>query len=220
LAVSRRRPEAGTETAIRNFFGDWAAEDETAARAAAAGLTDFAERLAAHEGLLAEGLAKDPKSAVEWLRGVEPKALAEVLLDQALADWAGVDAAGAGKYVAGLGTSDYRTVLAGELARAWAAKDGAGAMAWGAGLQDQEAREEALTEAVHTVAATDVRAAAQMTLKIKHATARDDALELAVIAWWEREPSAVAAWAERIPDVELRAQAQRVVAAQREAAGR
>lgn len=222
LLAKSRVSEKEEDGAVRlaGFFKDWAGEDLSAARAAASELSDFSERLAAHEGLLAEALAKNPKAAVAWLRGLEPKAMAEVLLDAALADWAGVDAAGAAKYVVELGSSDYRTVLAGELARAWAAKDGPAAMAWGASLQDQEAREEALTEAVHVVAATDARAAAEMTLKIEHEAARTDTLELAVIAWWERDPAAVTAWAERIADAELRAQAQRLVRAQREAVGK
>ena len=219
VGVRAAGPE-GLERRLGELFKAWAAEDEAAARAGAAGLTEFEERLAAHEGLLAAALARDPRAAIEWLRGLEPKALAEVLLDQALADWAGVDASGAGRYVVELGASDYRTVLAGELARAWAAKDGAAAMAWGAGLQDQEAREEALTEAVHTVAATDPRSAAEGVLKIEHDAARTDALELAVIAWWERDPAAVTAWAEGIRDADLRAQARRLVEAQKEAAGR
>jgi len=221
LLAERRAPADGGEGgAVGKFFEEWAEEDWAAARAAAATLSDFGARLAAHAALLRELLAKDPAAALAWLRGLQPKEMVEVLVDEALADWAGVDAAGAGEYVAELAASDYRTVLAGELARAWAAKDGAGAMAWGAGLQDQEAREEALTEAVHTVAATDARAAAELALKIPHEAARADALELAVIAWWERDPAAVAAWATGIVDAELRIQATRLVAAQREAAGR
>ncbi len=221
LLAERRNPAVGGEgAAVGKFFEQWAEEDWAAARAAAEKLSDFSERLAAHAVLLRELLAKDPAAALAWLRGLMPKEMVEVLVDEALADWAGVDAAGAGEYVAGLGASDYRTVLAGELARAWAAKDGAGAMAWGAELQDQEAREEALTEAVHTVAATDSAAAAELALRIPLEAARADALELAVIAWWERDPVAVAAWAERIADPELRTQATRLVAAQREASGR
>jgi hypothetical protein len=189
------------------------------ARAEAAAIRDPEARLGAHERLLAEMLKDDPREAIAWLLGLEDRALAAVLMDQALAAWAAVDAPAAGAHVAALPESDYRTMLAGELAAAWAARDGAAATAWAAGLGDQEAREEALRGALGRVAENEPQRAAEMALRVTSEGDRAAAAERAIESWWTLDPAGVEAWAGRLADEKEKALVERLVAARREAEG-
>jgi hypothetical protein len=187
------------------------------ARAEAARIGDPEKRMEAHERLLAVALAEDPRKAVAWLLGLEDKAMAAVLLDQALAAWAEVDAPAAGAHVAALPESDYQAMLAGELAAAWAVRDGPAATAWAAGLGDQEAREEALRGALGRVAENDPRAAAELALRATGDGDRAAAVERVVERWWERDATAVEAWARGLTEARGKELAERLVAARREA---
>lgn len=186
------------------------------ARAQAAGILAEDRRLEEHERLLAEALAADPREALRWLLGLEDKALAAVLLDQALEAWAEIDAPAAGAHVTALPESDYRTMLAGELGAAWAARDGAAATAWAAGLGDQEAREEALRGALAKVVETDPRRAAELALRTTREGDRAATLERVLETWWAGDAAAAEAWARGLADPRERELAERLVAARRE----
>lgn len=199
LAPQGARPNELAEEIAGQFARRLAAKDFNAASAWTESMPEGPLRREALSQLLLVTTGLDPAIGVRWARReIEAGGDGELALRVA-GEVIGTDPAGAAGLAAALPTGAVQGDIVRRAAMEWAVREPQAARKWAEHLQDAPAREKAFSGMALVLAESDPASARSFIERALPAgRERDNTLAGLAQRWTQRDPSAAAAWAEKL----------------------